>query len=378
MVVRFASDGRVFVAEKSGIIKVFSNLSDPTPDDLRGPRTNVHNYWDRGLLGMALAPELPGEPVRLRPLHLRPHARLGERTADGAPRGDLRRARRRPDLPPTDASSRAALAAAGVRQRHDGLRAGLDRGLVPAVPEPLIGYGRVRPRRRALRERRRRCELHVLRLGAGRQSGQPLRRSPGGGRRCADATDVPKAECCAARTCARRATRSTLDGSVIRVDPATGAGLPSNPFAGTATRTSAGSSPTACETRSASRSGPEQRDLDGDVGWATGRRSTASSTRATRRSRTSAGRATRERRRQTGSTLLTAICENLYAQPNADTKPYFAYRHRTRWCPARRARRAARRSPVSPSVPALPSTFPAAVSAMRSSLRTTPGTASGP
>ena len=29
--VAFASDGRVFVAEKSGIIKVFDSLSDPTP-----------------------------------------------------------------------------------------------------------------------------------------------------------------------------------------------------------------------------------------------------------------------------------------------------------------------------------------------------------
>ena len=39
--------------------------------------TNVHNYWDRGLLGMALDPSFPTAPraVRLRPLHLRPHPR---------------------------------------------------------------------------------------------------------------------------------------------------------------------------------------------------------------------------------------------------------------------------------------------------------------
>jgi hypothetical protein len=29
--VRFASDGRVFVAEKSGLIKVFDDLTDTTP-----------------------------------------------------------------------------------------------------------------------------------------------------------------------------------------------------------------------------------------------------------------------------------------------------------------------------------------------------------
>ena len=34
---RFASDGRIFVAEKSGLIKVFDNLADPTADDVCRP-----------------------------------------------------------------------------------------------------------------------------------------------------------------------------------------------------------------------------------------------------------------------------------------------------------------------------------------------------
>ena len=34
-VVRFSSDGRVFVAEKRGVIKVFDDLSDTTPTTLR-------------------------------------------------------------------------------------------------------------------------------------------------------------------------------------------------------------------------------------------------------------------------------------------------------------------------------------------------------
>jgi glucose/arabinose dehydrogenase len=59
-VVRFAADGRVFVGEKSGTIKVFSNLSDTSADAFTGLTTNVHNYWDRGLLGMALDPSLTG------------------------------------------------------------------------------------------------------------------------------------------------------------------------------------------------------------------------------------------------------------------------------------------------------------------------------
>ncbi len=58
--VRFAADGRVFVAEKSGQILVYNNLSDPTPTVFTGLETNVQNYWDRGLLGMALDPSLTG------------------------------------------------------------------------------------------------------------------------------------------------------------------------------------------------------------------------------------------------------------------------------------------------------------------------------
>ena len=57
--VRFAADGRVFVAEKSGLIKVFSSLSDTTPTTFADLRTQVHNFWDRGLLGMALHPDFP-------------------------------------------------------------------------------------------------------------------------------------------------------------------------------------------------------------------------------------------------------------------------------------------------------------------------------
>jgi glucose/arabinose dehydrogenase len=60
--VRFSPDGRVFVAEKSGVIKVFDNLSDPTPVVFADLRTQVHNYWDRGLLDIALAPGFPADP----------------------------------------------------------------------------------------------------------------------------------------------------------------------------------------------------------------------------------------------------------------------------------------------------------------------------
>src|SRR5215210_6995023 len=62
MKVEFAHDGRIFVAEKSGLIKVFDNLSDATPTTFADLRTNVHNFWDRGLLGLALDPNFPASP----------------------------------------------------------------------------------------------------------------------------------------------------------------------------------------------------------------------------------------------------------------------------------------------------------------------------
>jgi glucose/arabinose dehydrogenase len=57
--VRFASDGRVFVAEKSGLIKEFDNLADTTPRVYADLRPKVHDYWDRGLLSIALDPSFP-------------------------------------------------------------------------------------------------------------------------------------------------------------------------------------------------------------------------------------------------------------------------------------------------------------------------------
>jgi glucose/arabinose dehydrogenase/PKD repeat protein len=58
--IRFAADGRVFVAEKRGDIKVFDNLSDTTPTVFSDLEPRVHNFWDRGLLGLALDPSLTG------------------------------------------------------------------------------------------------------------------------------------------------------------------------------------------------------------------------------------------------------------------------------------------------------------------------------
>lgn len=60
--VEFSKDGRVFVAEKSGLIKVFDSLNDGTADVYADLRKEVYNLRDRGLLGMALHPNFPQDP----------------------------------------------------------------------------------------------------------------------------------------------------------------------------------------------------------------------------------------------------------------------------------------------------------------------------
>jgi glucose/arabinose dehydrogenase len=58
MAVRFAPppDGRIFVAEKSGRILAFDDEDDATPVVTADLSQDVHDFWDRGMLGLALDP----------------------------------------------------------------------------------------------------------------------------------------------------------------------------------------------------------------------------------------------------------------------------------------------------------------------------------
>jgi glucose/arabinose dehydrogenase/chitodextrinase len=59
---RFAADGRVFVAEKNGRIKTFDSLNDATATISVDLSTNTYNFWDRGMLGLAIDPNYPTDP----------------------------------------------------------------------------------------------------------------------------------------------------------------------------------------------------------------------------------------------------------------------------------------------------------------------------
>jgi len=61
-VMQLAPDGRIFVGQKNGVIKVFSSLTDTSPTTFADLSSEVDNYWDRGLLGLALDPNFPTRP----------------------------------------------------------------------------------------------------------------------------------------------------------------------------------------------------------------------------------------------------------------------------------------------------------------------------
>jgi glucose/arabinose dehydrogenase/PKD repeat protein len=60
--IRFSPDGRVFVAEKRGLVKVFASLSATTPTVFADLRSEVDDYWDRGMVGLELDPDFPTKP----------------------------------------------------------------------------------------------------------------------------------------------------------------------------------------------------------------------------------------------------------------------------------------------------------------------------
>src|SRR5436190_11648532 len=56
--IAFAPDGRVFVAEKSGLIKVFASRAATQPTVFADLRPEVYEFGDGGLLGLATDPAL--------------------------------------------------------------------------------------------------------------------------------------------------------------------------------------------------------------------------------------------------------------------------------------------------------------------------------
>jgi glucose/arabinose dehydrogenase len=221
------------VAEKSGRIKIFDNLADQTPTVFTDLLPEVFDYWDRGLLGMALDPGLAaGSPTGyLYVLYTYDHI-LG--SPDPAPRwGDTCPS---PPGATTDgcvASSRLARFAVSGTTITPGEQV-LVEDWCQQFPSHSIGtvvFGSDGALYVSSGEGSNFNQADWGQFGGTTTpvvtSKNPCNDPPGGD------MAPPSAEGGALRAQDMRTTGdpATLDGAILRLSPTTGAGMPGNPFA---------------------------------------------------------------------------------------------------------------------------------------------------
>jgi glucose/arabinose dehydrogenase len=226
IVIRFSPDGRIFVAEKSGLIKVFDSFDDTTSTIFADLRTNVYDFWDRGLLGMALHRNFPAEPY-IYVLYSYDH-QLGSQSPpplwhDTCPT---------PPGPTTDGCIGSARLSR--LQASGNVMTGSEHVLVEDWCQHFTGHtiGTVEfgPDGALYAGAGDAASFFYADYGQAGNPPNPCGDPPGG---VGATLTPPTAEGGALRAQDVRTTGDPtgLDGSIIRVDPATGAGLPSNPFA---------------------------------------------------------------------------------------------------------------------------------------------------
>ena len=228
--VRFASDGRVFVAEKRGVIKVFDSLTDTTATTFADLNVNVYNFWDRGLLGLALDPSFPTNPY-VYALYTYDAAIGGT-----APRWGTPGVYSDPCPTPPGATAGGCLVSGRLSrlQANGNTMTGPEQVLIEdwcqQYPSHSIGaveFGRDGALYASGGDG---ASFNFVDYG---QDGSPLNPcgDPPGAVGAALAPPPQKAARCS-QDLRTGGDPVSLDGSIIRVDPATGAALANNPLAG--------------------------------------------------------------------------------------------------------------------------------------------------
>jgi PKD repeat protein len=230
--VRFAADGRIFVAEKRGVIKVFDSLSDTTPTVFADLNANVYNFWDRGLLGLALAPNFPADPY-VYVLYAYDHE-LG--SASPAPRWGTPGVYSDPCPTPPGATADGCVVSGRMSrlQAAGNVMTGSEQVLIEdwcqQYPSHSVGALDFGADGALYVSGGDGASFNFVDYG---QDGSPLNPcgDPPGG--VGGAMTPPFAEGGALRSLdlVTSGDPTSLDGALLRVDPATGAGLPDNPNA---------------------------------------------------------------------------------------------------------------------------------------------------
>ena len=336
-VVRFAPDGRVFVAEKRGVVKVFDSLTDTTPTVFADLNVNVYNFWDRGLLGMALAPNFPTDPY-VYVLYTYDHE-LGSLAQ--APRWGTPGVHSDPcPTPPGPTGDGCVVSGRLSRLQANGdVMTGTEQVLIEdwCQQSPSHSIGAV--------EFGRDGALYAsggdgasFNFADWGQDGSPV--NP-----CGDppgtpgtALTPPTAEGGALRSQDLRtmADPVSLDGTIIRVDPATGDGLPDNPLATNADENAQRIIAYGLRNPFRFTDRPDTDELwVGDVGWSAWEEINVVSDLNDSVIENFGWPCYEGVPRQPGYDGPNLnICENLYtAGPSAVAAPYFAYHHNNRVVP---------------------------------------------
>src|SRR5215212_5070855 len=219
--VRFAADGRVFVAEKRGRVLEYDSLADPTPTVFADLSNAVHDFWDRGLLGMALDPDFTnGRPYVyvLYAYNKDPSSSTFPRWPDSCP------------TPPGATADGCVISGRLSRLGPGGAETPLITDWCQQYPSHSIGDLVLGPGRALYVSAGDGASFNFADYG---QDGAPVNPcgDPGGA-----SPTPPTAEGGALRSQDVRSSGDPTggDGAILRVDPDTGNALPDNPAAGAA------------------------------------------------------------------------------------------------------------------------------------------------
>ena len=334
--VRFSTDGRVFIAEKSGLIKVFDSLTDTTPTLFANLNVNVYNFWDRGLLGLELHPNFPATPY-VYVLYTYDHE-LG--SAQPAPRWGTPGVLSDPcPTPPGPTADGCVMSGRLSRLQAAGnVMTGTEQVLIEdwcqQYPSHSIGALAFGTDGALYVSGGDGASFNFTDYGQDGNPVNPCGDPPGG---VGAALTPPTAEGGALRSQDLRTAGDpvTLDGAILRVDPTNGAGLPGNPMfaSGDANARRIVAYGLRNPFRFALRPGTDEIWV-GDVGWSNWEEINRVTDPTDVNADNFGWPCYEGNARQSGYDGANLnICESLYNDATGETRPYFAYHHSNKVIP---------------------------------------------